>query len=117
MSSRKRCGLAAALLVTLLTGRAAAEPAPSNYLRMRDPSTLTLKSGRVLELPPGRFVEEKTFASHDDEVKRLQDAETRLTAENKSLRDTAATWQPGWKTLAITLATGLAIGVYLDRKL
>lgn len=117
MASHKRLGLVAALIVHLLAIKAAADPAPSNYLRMRDPSSLTLKSGRVLDLPPGRFVEESAFAANEAEEKRLQEAETRLTAENKSLRETAATWQPGWKTLALTLATGLALGVYLEHAL
>jgi hypothetical protein len=44
---------------------------------------LTLKSGRVLELPPGRFIEETEFEKQEIEFKRLQDAETRYSAENK----------------------------------
>lgn len=110
-----RVGMAAALAVYLLATRAAADPAPSVRLRMRDDSTLTLKSGRVLELPPGRFIEEVEFMRMEIEFKRLQDAETRLTAERDSLQKTTEGWRPGWVTLSLTLATGLAVGVYLTK--
>lgn len=115
MRAPVRCGLAAALVVYLLAARAAADPAPGVRLRMRDDSTLVLKSGHELALPPGRFIEEMEFEKWEIELKRLQDAETRLTAENDTLHKLTESWQPGWKTLAITLASGIAIGVYLTK--
>lgn len=115
MRAPVRVGMAAALAVYLLAVRAAAEPAPGVRLRMRDDSTLTLKSGRVLELPPGRFIEETEFERLEIEFKRLQDAETRLTAERDSLEKSTDSWRPGWVTLTLTLATGLAIGVYVAK--
>ncbi len=112
---RKRLGTAVALVVYLLAARAAADPAPSDRLRMRDSSSLTLKSGRVLELPPGRFTEERTFEKDETELKRLQDQETKLGAENRSLRDSAAGWQPGWRTLLLAVASGAMIGFYVAK--
>jgi hypothetical protein len=82
---------------------------------MWDPSTLTLKSGRVLDLPPGRFIEELEFEKTEIEFKRLQDTETRLTAENHEFRKITESWQPGWRTLAVTLLGGIAIGVYITK--
>jgi hypothetical protein len=115
MRAPVRCGMAAALAVYLLATRAAADPAPSERLRMRDPSTLTLISGRVLELPPGRFIEEFEFMKWEIEIKRLQDAETRLTAERDSYKRSTESWSPGWKTLLGALTVGIAIGVFVAK--
>lgn len=103
-------------LLLLMGARSAAEPvnacpvAPC-HLRMRAPSTLTTVSGDEYVLPPGRFLDESTFIVLDDELRRLQDQETRLKAENQSLRDSLAGWQPGWMTIAVTLVLGAAAGV------
>lgn len=115
MRAPSRCGIAAALVVYLLAARAAAEPAPGVRLRMREDSTLTLKSGRVFELPPGRYIEEIEFERLEIEHKRLQDAETRLTAERDSYRKSTDQWQVGWKSLVFALTTGVALGIYLAK--
>lgn len=81
------------------------------HLRMRDPSTLITYKGDTFTLPPGRFLDENTYSALDTEWKRLQDQETRLTAENKSFRKTMDTWQPGWITLTIATLSGIATGV------
>ena len=70
---------------------------------------------RCRELPPGRFLAEPTWARLDDEVRRLQDAEVRLTAENASLRKDAAGWRPGWKSLASAVLVGVALGAWAAR--
>jgi hypothetical protein len=115
MRAPARFGIAVALAVHLLAARATAEPAPTERLRMRDPSTLTLISGRVLELPPGRFIEEFEFMRMEIEFKRLQDAETRLTAERDSYRKSTESWSPGWKTLIGALTVGITIGVLVTK--
>ena len=115
MRSPSRCGLAAALVVYLLATRAAADPAPSIRLRMREDSTLTLKSGRVLDLPPGRYIEEIEFEKLEIEFKRLQDAETRLTAERDSYKKSTDQWRVGWKTLVFAFTAGAALGAYLAK--
>lgn len=72
---------------------------------------------RCITLPPGRFVDEATWLELDVSLREAQDARTRLTAENKSLRASAAGWQPGWRTLAATVLAGLAAGWYVHDKL
>lgn len=81
-------------------------------LRTRDPATLITDRGRAARVPPGRFLSEDLWQKLDREVKRLQDAETRLAAENKSLRESADA--PGWGWVigaGLGLAAGIAIGV------
>lgn len=102
------------LFVLVLVAR---EASGDVNLRMRTPSHLVTTGGTQLDLPPGYFEDEPTHDKLDTEVKRLQTAETRLTAENKSMKQSLATWQPGWITLAGTLLVGLATGFYLERKL
>lgn len=70
-----------------------------------------------IQLRAGYYYDEPTWALMDIEHKQSQDAVTRLDAENKSLRESASGWQPGWKTLLGAVVTGVALGYYLDRKL
>ena len=99
------------------------DPAPSapstatGVLHLHSDSHVVTKGGSELDLPPGYFVPEPDWDKLDAETKRLQDQEVRLTAENKSLKDATSGWQPGWRTLAITLVTGIALGVYAAEKL
>lgn len=86
-------------------------------LRMRSETTLRADDGRERRLPAGRFVDEATWSDVDAEFRRLQDAETRLAAENKYMREKVGGWQPGWKTLAAALLTGVALGAYGYSKL
>jgi hypothetical protein len=87
------------------------------FAHLGDPSTLTTHAGNVFTLPPGYWMDESTHLKVDTEMKRLQDAETNLTAQNQSLRKSASGFTPGWKTLATAIITGIVIGVYADRKL
>lgn len=92
-------------------------PAPSGFLHMRSPSTLKTDGGSELRLPPGYFLDEPTYDKLDAETKRLQDAEVRLTAENKSMRQSLSGWQPGWYIIAGFVVSGVALGWYLRDKL
>lgn len=110
--------------VTLLYPRSAGadvpqpvlEPAPETPLHLRSSSTVLTDRGSRLRFPPGYFIDEVGWSKLDLELRSLQDTRTRLTAENVSLRQTANGWQPGWKTLTLTLAIGLAGGVYLGTR-
>jgi hypothetical protein len=109
-----------AILATLHTG-VAADPTPAppnpNFFHILVPWHLSTASGVNLDLPPSYVLDEPTWAKLDTEVRRLQTTEVRLTAENKSLRDTTSGWQPGWYTVTGVLAAGLALGWYAHSKL
>ncbi len=130
-----RRAVAAGVLLVLLRARAAAdpalpvpEPAPAGHLHAKSPTLLLIgcDAGPVppchaLSLSPGHFYDDPSWNLLDVEMRRLQDQETRLAAENKSLRASAhsmdASWQPGWKTLTAALVAGFAGGVYIRSKL
>ncbi len=59
-------------------------------LHFADSPTITSAAGTVLALPPGYYLTDPQFAALDAELRRAQDAETRLRAENDSLRESAA---------------------------
>lgn len=100
--SKRRLAAACVLSVTLLAGaRVAAEP-----IHLQTPSEVNTDGGSTIRLPAGYFLDEELWAKLDLEVKRLQDAETRLRAENESLTASGA-W--GWGTVAL-VATALAAG-------
>lgn len=96
------------------------DPAPpkplTSYLHLRTPAHVLTDGGADLRLPPGYYLDEPTWGKLDTEVRRLQDSETRLNAENKSLKTSLSGWQPGWWTLAGAVAGGLAIGWYAHGK-
>ena len=69
----------------------------------------------VFRLPPVYLMSEGVKDALDLEVRRLQDAETRLTAENKSLRDGAGRW--GTVALIVVSVLAVAGGYYAGDKL
>lgn len=101
----------AALLITLISCRAAAEPEPPTRLTV--PTTVSDGAGNSRGLPPGYFLTDDTWAALDAELRRLQERETRLGAENESLR--ASTAPPRWWWVAVGVATGLAAGFAAGR--
>ena len=119
------CGVVVACVLLLLSARADGDPAPiciealtgtgvpTPHLKLTSPMTLARDDGRTRRLPVGRFVDEPSWSLLDAEMKRLQDTETRLTAENTSLRKSTSGWQPGWKTLGSVLITGIALGAFV----
>lgn len=117
MSSRLLLGLAAACAVLLLASQAAAEPvlpgeAPAQtYYRVRKPSTLHTLGGLVVPLPPVYILGEPEWERLDAEVRRLQDAETRLEAENTSLRETARALSFPWRGAVVGGLLGLVVGI------
>ncbi len=109
MTSRRVLAVTAALCVLLLARNAAGDcdPAPC---RLKTPATITTDGGTSVRVPPGRFLSETTWLRLDAEVRRLQDAETRLTVENKSLKESAGS--PGWGLIG-GIALGLVGGITL----
>lgn len=120
---------AAVLVLLALAGRGAygdpaasaptAPPPPPAASRWHVPGPwqLTLPSGTAYTMPPAYILPENAWNDLDAEMKRLQDEDTRLTAENQSLTTSLSGWQPGWKTFAIAVLGGVAIGWYAHEKL
>lgn len=79
-------------------------PAPRKLCKLDEPPT-------CIVLQPGRFLDETAWGELDMEVRRLQDLETRLTAENAFMRKTVHGWVPGWKVVAGTFVSGFIAGV------
>lgn len=118
---RFRTKLAIAALFTLSARQAYGDapvdtPSPSHMPTPRI-ACREAELADCVRLRPGYWVDEAWWTKHDEELKSAQDARTQLTAENKSLRTTASGWQPGWKTLALTLAVGISLGIYVETKL
>jgi hypothetical protein len=129
MPRRRRFALAAAVvLTTLLRTTAAAEPEPqpacaADYcpngvtepLHLVSGSTVTTDGGTTVILPPGAYVlTPETWDLLDDEVTRLQAAETRLRAENDTFRRIARAAGPGWGTITLA-ASALLAGMAVQR--
>lgn len=110
--------LVAALVVVglFLVSPAAADPA-TTPLHLLTSSTVVTDGGSTLKLPPSYVLTEKSWSALDLEMKRLQDLDTKLTAENGSLRAAVSGWQPGFYTLAVAVVSGMALAVYVDRKI
>lgn len=126
MTRRRRTVVAVAVLVALSRSAAAddAAPAPAppppaatSFLHVSVPWHLSTDSGTKLDLPPSYVLDEPSYSKLDAEMKRLQDAETRLTAENGSLKTAVSGWQPGWWTLATTVVVGIGLGWYAHDKI
>lgn len=107
------CGLG-----LLLTPRLSlAEP---THIETVEPRLLCLPPAppeTCIVLPPGHFVDAATWSRLDDMIVTTEDAVTRLSAENKSLRSTLAGWSPGWLTLTTTLLVGASAGWYVHNKI
>lgn len=114
--SPRRLALVVALLTVTAPRDAGAEPEPmpNEHVRVTTgDAELHLLGGRVLVVPQlSHVLAPIAWDKLDAEVRRLQEAEVRLTAENNSLRKTAKEWQPGWKVLLGTLVAGAALGGY-----
>lgn len=127
MSARRAAAALVAVLVICAPSLAHGDDArPDGVHLLPRPDTEISTGFGVIRMPNGfeyfvpqgsHIVQPEAYDSLDREMRRLQELETRLTAENNSLRETASGWQPGWKILATTLIVGLAGGVYLGSKL
>ncbi len=102
----KRLAATVAVLMLLAAREATADPLPIFHVRSN--STLKTEKGAELHLPPGYFLDEPTWDARDAEMRRLQELETRLKAENKSLR--ADTGTSSWKIVVVAAVVGMAVG-------
>jgi hypothetical protein len=101
---RRACALVAALIVLHVTRPAGGEP-----IKVKSPSTLRTDKGSEVRLPPGVFLSQPEYDELDVEVRRLQDAETRLRAENISLRNSLRDTPSPWIGLVGVALTGITI--------
>lgn len=83
-----------------------AKPAIPGLRTIPEPATLITASGEVVPLPAGVFLTTAAFEKLNVEVVRLQDAETRLRAENASLRDSLGDSKSTWLAIG-----GVALAV------
>ncbi len=61
-------------------------------IRLLSPSTVVTDGGSTLRLDPGVFLPQADYEKLDIELRRLQDQETRLEAENDSLKSSLSGW-------------------------
>lgn len=118
----KRVKTAAVALVLLLArATAAADPEPAHrHVETEEPRLLCVPPQppeRCITLPPGHFVDAATWSALDAAIRAAEDRATRFDAQNKVLREAASGSQPGWRTLALAVLTGIAGGWYLHDKL
>lgn len=99
---RRRVLLAVAVVVAI------SREAAGDIYHLKSPSEVVTEKGSKLSLPPGYFLDEKTWQERDAELKRLQEDETRKRAENESLRKSAE--EVPWKTVACALVFGAFVG-------
>lgn len=93
-----------ALLLAVLAGSAHADP-PKHF---KNGGTVTTPKGVTVVLPPGYYITEPDYNRLDVELRRLQEAETRLAAENASLRKSASTdWLRWFAIGAVVGAAGV----------
>lgn len=106
MRPRQRVALLVAVAATL-----AARDAAGETWHLKSPSTVVTEKGSRLALPPGYFLDERTWQERDLELKRLQEQETRLKAENRSLRKSVTVDAIPWATIACAMLFGAGAGI------
>jgi len=104
------------MLLCLMGNDAAADevkPLPDGHVHLESGSgQLIGPDGQRYFLPVGSHILDGTsWENIDGEYRRLQDQETRLRAENRSLKDSLKGWRPGWITITSVLLVGVAAGV------
>lgn len=107
---RRRAFITVALVTAL-----AARDASGDIIRVKSASELTTSKGNKLQLPPGYFLDEDTWELKDAEMRRLQETETRLKAENQSLRKSSETGSFPWITVGVVFALGVTAGVFIAK--
>jgi hypothetical protein len=95
-----------------LLSAAAADPVPRVTIptELLSPATVTTDGGSVARLDAGDWLVPKTYRDDwDAEMRRLQDQETRLEAENESLKKSLRATDPKWYWLVGAFVSGLTI--------
>jgi hypothetical protein len=121
MKARYRVAAAVATLLVLTTevaaeGIAEPLPMPSYHLWMRSgPGVLRGPDGRDYVIPQdSHILAPEGWNMLDIEFRRLQDQETRLYAENESLRKSANEFP--WVPIVVGVGIGLVAGTYVGMK-
>ncbi len=106
--SARGVAIAAALAVTLLATRAAAEETVGEYERFTVPFVIEI-GGLRLKAGPGYYLSDDAHDRLDLRLREAEDGKTRAEAENKSLRESAGinTWLLVGASAAALLAGGL----------
>jgi hypothetical protein len=90
---------------------------PPHVVLDSGPGTLNAPDGSQYYVPMGSHILDGTsWKRVDDEVRRLQDLETRLSAENRALREDS-TWSLGWRSVALATVVGFLGGVYVTYRI
>jgi len=104
-------GIVVGLALICLTSSAVADPLPSIPAKLPNGGNLTTPGGANLDLPPGWYiVPGDLWKDLDLEMRRLQESETRLSAENKSLKASASE-RTGWYWIASAVVVGFGGGI------
>ena len=91
-------------------------PMPTLHLWMRSgPGVLHTSNEKRFLIPiDAHIVTPEWWGAQEAEKKRLQEQEIRLTAENKSLSESAEAVP--WRIIALGVAVGLVTGAYIGLK-
>ncbi len=102
--------------VLFLLSDAAADPVRIDVpTRIKSAATITTDHGSVARLNAGGWlIPGPEWHRIDLEIRRLQTAETRLTAENKSLRNSLDDTSSVWKWIVGAAVLGFAGGVVFE---
>ena len=108
---RKLTAAAIAFTFFMVSHAVRADPLPTVPGEFQTTTTCKSTGGGTWVLPPGWWlVPPDTWSDLDTKLRRLQTAETRLTAENTSLRKSARERSSRWYLLTGALSLGLAAG-------
>ena len=106
----RRFGTALAFLACFLLALSGASADPDSIKHVKTPFRIISDGGTDLRLPPGYILTEEQWSELDKEFHRLQEQETRLKAENESLKDSFGGGKWAWFLGAAGLGIGIAIG-------
>jgi hypothetical protein len=117
---RSRTVTAIVVAALSLASRAVADPsagsgsgsgsADPSYFHIESAWHLKTAGGSERDLPPAHVYLDPDWSKLDAEFRRLQSEGTRLGAENKSLKKSLESWQPGWVIVLTAVVAGGVIG-------
>lgn len=94
------------VIIAVLQGAAYADP-PTKPAQFQSATVCTTTAGSKIELPPGWWiVPPERWSELDLELRRLQEAETRLKAENATLTASIENARPAWYWISGALVAG-----------
>jgi len=100
--------LVVVLVLATCTPAYADPPPPDRPIKFPESVEIIYGAGESKRLPPGYWLDESHWDTLDRELRRLQDAETRLEAENEVFRKEAGM---SWRIALAVFGLGVAAGV------